>query len=385
MIFLESYRLELEVIGPIHVGTGEAFPAYSYLVDESKKEALILDAGRLLELLSEQQQQNYLQAIAQGPKRAQESLQSLWNSGLVDPTPAVLRRLSATPAFINTVKNATDAAGLEFRPLPRSPLGAYLPGSSIKGALRTAWMFKRLLTQKQDVEHKGAWSWGAKAPSGEWPLVHPPKNISPSVAQGFEALVLDYAYTNNQGRQQLNLHRDPFRQVRIGDSEPTENLLLNRIGVFHPRSQMDQTAILAEMFRVGTKLQATLRLHTGLARQKHKDTVSHSISAQDLAEACQEYYLEVAAREEEFAKQQGLDNALKTYRELNQRLQADPHAFPLRIGFGSGRMSIRLALLLEGEEGKEPRTRKTAGHSNPKDGFPLGWAIARLEPHHEAS
>ncbi|GEM84044.1 type III-A CRISPR-associated RAMP protein Csm5 [Meiothermus hypogaeus] len=381
MSFLESYRLELETLGPIHVGTGEAFPAYSYLVDETKKEALILDAGRLLELLSETQQKNYLEAVSQGPKQAQQTLRSLWASGHLDPTPATLRRVAASQAFINTVKNATDAAGLEFRPLPRSPRGPYLPGSSIKGALRTAWLFKRLLTQKQDVEHKEAWSWGAKAPSGEWPLIHPPKNISPSVAQGFEALVLDYAYTNNQGRQQLNLHRDPFRQVRVGDGEPSDNLLLNRIGVFHPRGSMDGTVLLAETFRSKTQLRATLRLHAGLAQQRHKDTVSHAISAQALAEACWEYYQEVAAREEEFAKKHGLNTTLQTYKELEQRLQADPQAFPLRIGFGSGRMSIRLALLLDGEEGQEPKTRKTAGHTNPKDGFPLGWAIARLEPY----
>lgn len=381
MSFLESYRLELEAVSPIHVGTGEAFPAYSYLVDEAKREVLILDPSRLLELLSEGQRQNYLEAIAQGPKQAQKTLQSLWSSGLVDPTPAILRRLPATPAFINTVKNATDAAGLEFRPLPRSPLGAYLPGSSIKGALRTAWMFKRLLTQKQDVEHKGAWSWGAKAPSGEWPLIHPPKNISPGVAQGFEALVLDYAYTNNQGRQQLNLHRDPFRQVRVGDSEPSDNLLLNRIGVFHPRGQMDQTVILAEMFRREARLQATLRLHAGLARQRHKDSVSHAIPAQDLADACREYYLEVLHVEREYAEEYDLKQALKVYDTLEQQLSEDNRLFPLRIGFGSGRMSIRLALLLDGEEGREPKTRKTAGHSSPKDGFPLGWAIARLEPY----
>lgn len=376
MSFLESYRLELETLGPIHVGTGEAFPAYSYLVDKAKKEALILDAGRLLELLSKPQQDNYLKAIAQGPKRAQESLQSLWDQRLIDPTPAVLRRVAVSVAFVNTVKVATDAAGLEFRPLPRSPLGAYLPGSSIKGALRTAWMFKQILNRGQDIEHKGGWRWGQKVPGGEWPLIKTPEKINPNTAQGFEALVLDYATERG-----FNLHRDPFRQVRVGDTEPSENLLLNRIGVFHPRGAMDDTVLLAETFRSKTRLQAILRFHTGLAKQNHRDTVSHPISAQDLAGACREYYQEVAAWEEKFAKDHDLSQALQIYKELDQRLQADPQAFPLRIGFGSGRMSIRLALLLDGEEGQEPKTRKTAGHSKPKDGFPLGWAIARLEPY----
>jgi len=376
MSFLQSYRLELETIGPVHVGTGEAFPAYSYLVDEARKEALILDAGRLLELLSESQQRNYLEAVAQGPKRAQESLRSLWSSGLIDPAPAVVRRVAVSAPFIQTIQEATDAAGLEFRPLPRSPLGAYLPGSSIKGALRTAWLFKRILQKGQDVEYKGRWQWGEEAPRDQWPFIRPPKEIRTPTAQGFEALVLDYATDRSP-----NLHRDPFRQVRVSDSEPSDNLLLNRVGVFHPRGTMDNTVLLAETFRRSTKLVAAIRFHTGLARQRHADTVAHAISAQDLAAACREYYQEVAAREEEFAKNHDLRQALSVYKELDQRLSANPKAFPLRVGFGSGRMSIRLALLLDGEEGHEPRTRKTAGAKEPKDGYPMGWVIARLEPH----
>ncbi|ADD26999.1 type III-A CRISPR-associated RAMP protein Csm5 [Meiothermus ruber] len=376
MSFMEAYRLELELLGPVHVGTGEAFPAYSYLVDEARKEVLILDSGRLLELLSEKQRDNYLQAVAQGPKQAQNTLRSLWGSGLLDLTPAVLRRVAASPAFINTVKSATDAAGLEFRTLPRSPLGAYLPGSSVKGALRTAWMFQRILKRGQDIGYHDRWTWGKKPPKDEWPLVQPPKSINTRVAQEFEALVLGYATDRGP-----NLHRDPFRQVRVGDGEPCKNLLLNRIGVFHPEGKMDGTVLLAETFRSKTRLAALVRLHTGLARQTHNDTVSHAISAQALIKACQEYYQEVAAREKEFAEKHALAQGLKIYQELESRLNSDPQAFPLRIGFGSGRMSIRLALLLDGEEGQEPKTRKTAGHSNPKDGFPMGWAIARLEPY----
>ncbi len=379
MSFLESYRLELETLGPIHVGTGEAFPAYSYLIDKDKKEALILDAGRLLELLSAEQQKNYLQAVAQGPKRAQESLSSLWNSRLIDPTPAVVRSIPVSTPFIQTVQKATDAAGLEFRTLLRSPLGAYLPGSSIKGALRTAWMFQRILKRGQDIEHKGRWQWTQKAPKDQWPLIKPPKNPGTQVAQQFEALVLDYATERSP-----DLHKDPFRQVRIGDTEPCENLLLNRIGVFHPKGSMDSTVLLAETFRSKSKLTSILRLHTGLtslSRQSSQKTVSHAISADALKAACREYYQEVAAREEEFAKEHNLTQALSVYKDLEQRLQNDPKAFPLRIGFGSGRMSIRLALLLDGEEGQEPKTRKTAGSANPKDGFPMGWAIARLEPY----
>jgi CRISPR-associated protein Csm5 len=382
MSFLAAYRLALDVLSPIHVGTGEAFPAYSYLIDEARQEAAILDAGRLLELLGPEQQRLYLQAVAQGPKRAQESLQSLYRQGAIDPTPATVRRVAVSPAFVQTVKAATDVAGLEFRPLPQSSRGAYLPGSSIKGALRTAWLFARVTAEGRDIAYqKDVWSWEGQAPSGDWPLIRPPRHhISPYIAQRFEGLVLDYAITTPQGRQQLNLHRDPFRQVRVGDSDASDAVQLDRIAVFTPKGTMEGTVLLAETFRTKTQLLATVRVHVGLAQQKHGHTVSHAITAQGLAEACREYYLEVAAREQQYAVEHRLERAEQLYDALERRLEADRQAFPMRIGFGSGRMAIRLALLLDSSEGDDPRARKTVGATRPKDGLPLGWAVARLEP-----
>ncbi|MDT7922700.1 MAG: type III-A CRISPR-associated RAMP protein Csm5, partial [Thermus sp.] len=48
MSFLETFRLELEAISPVHVGTGETYPAYAYVPDFEKKEVHLLDPGVLL-------------------------------------------------------------------------------------------------------------------------------------------------------------------------------------------------------------------------------------------------------------------------------------------------------------------------------------------------
>ncbi len=68
--------------------------------------------------------------------------------------------MPASPAFLETVRSATEEALLEYRPLPYSPLGAYLPGSSVKGALRTAWLFHLLVEGGQVAEfdrRAGVW------------------------------------------------------------------------------------------------------------------------------------------------------------------------------------------------------------------------------------
>ncbi|WP_022799563.1 type III-A CRISPR-associated RAMP protein Csm5 [Thermus islandicus] len=377
MGFLRSFRLELEALSPVHVGTGEAYPAYAYVPDFAKKEVHLLDPGALLLALPEARKRQYLEKVAQGPKAAQEVLRYLHEEGQL-PKEAVLRTLPASSAFLEAVQSATEEAALEYRPVPYSALGPYLPGSSVKGALRTAWLFHVLVERGQVAE------WDRKA--GVWRLrdrrerdgqvrIYPPRNPSLSENQAFEGAVLRYAREGRRGMT-LDLYQDPFRAVRLSDSGPTPTFL-NRIGVFHPTKDTSGMVLLAETFRRGTRFALTLRYHEGLGQ---RGGVSLPIPPEDLVQALRDYYRQVAEWESGFAEEHGLKRALEVYEALSERLK-DPGVFPLRVGFGSGRLALRLALLLPENhpEGQEPKTRKTAGARIPQDGYPLGWMVGRLQ------
>jgi len=372
---VRGYRLELELVAPVHVGTGETYPAYAYVPDEERKAVHLLDPGRLLEGLDEVHQRRYLEAVKTGPKGAQDLLVTWWREGRL-PRGAILRTIQASKAFFQALKNAEEGL-LEYRPLPASPLGPYLPGSSVKGALRTAWIFRRILQKNRDVVwDRSQWAWGETPEAGNWPLIFPPRTPSDreKTAQSFEAFVLGYLRENkkNPGRKYLDLYQDPFRAVRVADSGPLESFL-NLIKVF-PIGKEKGLRILAETLRIQTKVTLVLRLEEGLARHSG---VSHPITAEELAKACREYYQEVMAEERKYADQNRLKNAQELYKKMEERLGQNPQAFPLRIGFGSGSLSIRLALLMDEPP---PKTRKTVGAENPQDGYPLGWALARLSP-----
>ncbi|KHG64408.1 CRISPR-associated protein Csm5 [Thermus sp. 2.9] len=377
MSFLESYALELELLSPVHVGTGENYPAYAYIPDFAKRQVYFLDTSALLLALSPGRREAFLRRVAEGPKGAQEVLRSLFAEGQV-PKEAILRTLPASKAFLDSILQATDEAALEFRPLPSSPLGPYLPGSSVKGALRTAWLYWRLVQRGEVVEWRGGgWAWRKPTPKDKDALIQPPQKPDLFHNQTFEGAVLGYLASKN-GRPDLNLYQDPFRAVRLTDSSPGEGFL-NRIGVFHPKGAMDRTVILAETFRKGSRFRFLFRYQGGLARH---GGVAGPVPPKELARALREYYGKVAEWERSFAEDEGLARALEVYRELEARLAQDKEAFPLRVGFGSGRLTLRLALLLPEDypEAQEPKTRKTAGAQNPKDGYPLGWAIGRLVP-----
>jgi len=298
MSFLESFRLELEAISPVHVGTGEAYPAYAYVPDFQKKEVHLLDPGALLLALPEARRRQYLEKVAQGPKAAQEVLRYLYQEGQL-PQEAVVRTLPASAAFLKTIQEATEEALLEYRPLPYSPLGPYLPGSSVKGALRTAWLFRTLVEGDQVAEfdrREGVWRLRQRGERDKEVYIWPPRAPKLAENQAFEGAVLGYAREDRRGMR-LDLYRDPFRAVRVSDASPGEGFL-NRIGVFHPQKDIRGLALLAETFRKGSRFTLNFRYHGGLSRH---GGVSMPIPPQALVEALRNYYRKVAKEERSFA------------------------------------------------------------------------------------
>ncbi|MDW8018192.1 MAG: type III-A CRISPR-associated RAMP protein Csm5 [Thermus sp.] len=370
MSFLEAYTLELELLSPVHVGTGEAYPAYAYVPDFERKQVHLLDPSALLLALTPERQKAFLRKVAEGPKGAQDILRHLYREGQI-PQEAIRRTLPASQAFLSTIQEATEEATLEYRPLPYSPLGPYLPGSSVKGALRTAWLYWKLVQGGKVLELQGKiWRFRPKGTQDGQTFISlsPKARVGLQENQAFEGEVLGY------GR---NLYRDPFRAVRLTDSEPAEGFL-NRIGIFHPRGKMDGTLLLAETFRIGSRFRFLFRYQGGLAANKG---VAGAVPPGELVQALREYYGYVAEWEEKYAEEYRLEKALKVYEQLREKTQ-DPQTFPIRIGFGSGRLALRLALILPQDhpEAQDPTTRKTAGARKPKDGYPLGWAVGRLVP-----
>lgn len=134
MRFLRSFRLELEALSPVHVGTGEAYPAYAYVPDFARKAVHLLDPAALLLALPEARRRQYLEKVAQGPKAAQEVLRYLLEEDQL-PREAVLHTLPASKAFLEALRSATEEALLEYRPPSPFPPGGLPPRFQRQGGL----------------------------------------------------------------------------------------------------------------------------------------------------------------------------------------------------------------------------------------------------------
>lgn len=369
----QVYQLELEVLSPVHVGTGEVFPAYAYQLDAFNNKVRILDVDKLLAILPPALQENYFQAVAGGPKQAQTTLSELSRSGLVDLAPAVVREIGTSRSFNQTVAEAIDEAALEFRPLPVSPLGPYIPGSSLKGALRTAWIYQQTAGQEWRLEPGDRWSnrrgeGKILLPTSAFSLRNPFPKVSAKINTEFEARLLGY-----MGNRGPDLYKDPFRSLRVADSSSLGKTLLNRLRVFHRSDEADMDlTLLAETVPLKERISFVLRFQPGLA--------DNPLEPEPLAKACRSFYGDVSDEEAAFALEFNMTKAKEVYDEIAKRL-ADPanqDGFPLRLGFGSGGLAVTLALAIEGTT--IPATRKGAGGTDARSSFPMGWLWGQLKP-----
>lgn len=368
---MRRFILDLQLKSPVHVGLGadHDHPAYAYLPDQERNEVVLLDPTRLVVELEESRRRVFLEAVASGPVRAQRLLRDWYKEGV--PLP-VVGRLPASQAFLRTVETASGNAELDFRPLPRSIKGPYLPASSVKGALRTAWLYAELepiLEENDLVFDPRSHEWHEESKRDDEGMIRP-HNGGLWEAQSLEAYALGYL-----GKRRPDMYKDPFRAVRLGDGPALSTTRLERVGVVHPQNRLKDVAILAEVIPQGTRLRLPLRHHEALVQE---NIVSKSIAPEELGEAARVFYFGVLEAEWEYAEENGWNKAAQFYAELAKEIENHEDVFPLRFGFGSGKVANTLLFLLDEPW---PKTRKAAGSSEPYLGIPLGWAVGKLIEH----
>jgi CRISPR-associated protein Csm5 len=132
----ERARLILTALSPVHVGCGQDYAPYEY-VDTDGANIAVFGSGQLMRAIPESARPRLAKA-AQDPVRPEQKLQKL----IAEFRDELLTQegLRLIPKLATRLPDGTSISRIErtsFDPLTDSAL---LPGSSIKGALRTAWL-----------------------------------------------------------------------------------------------------------------------------------------------------------------------------------------------------------------------------------------------------
>lgn len=232
-----------------------------------------------------------------------------------------------------------------------------IPGSAIKGAIRTALVDAAL-------EHP--------SPEQRAQLVAAARE--PHRAQRFEGVALGHADPRND--RAVDLRRDPLRQLAIADA-PLDygDLLVQRLEIVNrggnATGRRDGILLFREVTRalvfdeeVAAPLE--LRFYPQLAA---RGQVAAPIGWPDVAAACNAFYGPRLARElRDFAFDDDVTDALSAAAAAAQR----PGHCLLRLGRHS---HVECVTVREGYRGKQARGGRSRTVA---DGYPMGWAVLRL-------
>ena len=393
LLELRSYQLELEVLSPLHVGAGgpPLVGGYDVVADAKLGRYYLIDTERLIsERMTAEQ-------IAAGVDPKVENLitQGEWDAyaravlaGPGGPTIAPLVRQHWT-----LLPFQRDAHG---RP--------YLPGSSLKGALRTALAYALLRDQLRMMEKAGQPVRFADTEAGR--LLR--EQLQSGARREWFARPLETRLF--QGSSAFDPNHDLLRAVRISDSEPlrADATVVEQVGIY--RRNADKLTLLSDKHRwlvetlpEGTRLALRLDIDTGLfGVQKGLSAEQRDqVGTPFLLHACREFAFRLASSQ---AATSGSDPTSKFFRELMQRIrQADrgSEAY-VQLGWGTGWRAKTIGPLLDlsvVEDGQQtldelvrrlrldrtgrgrpfPRTLRLV-ERNGRPTMPLGWARLRIIP-----
>jgi CRISPR-associated protein Csm5 len=383
--FIENYQTIISTLSPVHIGCGEDFEPTNYVIDgetlhhfnESILAQVLTDKDRedLLRLIDSN---NSLINVQKFIHDKRKQLIATGKTQTVSVAPSVTQKYNNSIGRMvhqgNRAINALEIERTSTHPHTGFP---YLPGSSIKGAIRTA-LLNSELQKRADLQ-------------GRQHNKNQAKDIEKDLFNG-------------------SFNTDPMRLIKITDAnyQLKEGRASSRVcwQVNQAKKQLKEgqstrasikTLLQAIPEKQGMNFRGSLTLqHTGHHTEK---TPSIQYSRQKLVEACNNYYLKEWQKESDLIEKLGYVNKdwlrwMKTMLAPEGsfgKLIAKSEGMLLRVGKHSGAESITLddiaSIKIMGAQGaparqlaysttlwlaSEAQTAKT-------DMLPFGWIFVQVK------
>ncbi len=257
-------------------------------------------------------------------------------------------------SYYDNLQNENVESQLLVTPFIRSARKIFIPGSSVKGALRTAYISE---LYKNGID----------------------ENDKRDLLMEGKALGCNKKIKRNEGVQiKFDVEKDPFKALKIADSSSlamastvnkVEVIKKGKNGKFN--DEMKGTKIFAEFVNSGVEIDIEVRLDTRYFRVP--SGVGRKLSFEDIMKSCKTFYKRLLIHEhdaffKDFDKQASNSQISVLYNEFIT-LNEEKDSFVLRIGKHSGRNSMSLNLI--NKKGIEPKSRKLI--INDDVYLPVGW------------
>ena len=133
---------ELTCVAPVHTGSGEKLRAFEYLYDRQKQEVYFLNESKWIALLAQEGLMDaFAEAIGHGAFRAQSLWEWLRAQGIKEGAIRALALRRAQAATLTADQRAKKTLNDIVCQTAHTDGRPYIPGSTIKGALRTGLLY----------------------------------------------------------------------------------------------------------------------------------------------------------------------------------------------------------------------------------------------------
>ena len=344
----------IKTLSPMHIGCDEVYEPSGFVIDELNRQMTVFNFVDFIESLNETDSYRFNDICAKGTV---ESILELYK--FLRNRSVAGRKIDVCKGFID---NYTKTLSINIRNADKiqkelnnfiisrtaflqSDQRPYLPGSSIKGALRTAYL--NLLEKKKKLANQNKFQKG----------------------QQLEQALMNYT----------GIHDDPFRLVKVSDFMPVGNVRTKIVyGVNVKKKKTDKSPrgipSFFEIIKPGSIFQGSITVETPM----QGDGIQLAINADTLLKSASEFYVSENKRENLELQAVGISSA--SYN--------DPETVLLRCGRHSGAEAVTIkghrSIKIMGGKGEKPKyksrtttfwlaseSKKTV---NTKNLVPFGWA-----------
>lgn len=377
----KQYKLIIEPLTPIHIGNGNELTPLDYNLVEAKQGVryVVFSTDKLLSHIIDESAKMSLfeNASSSGNMKA---LQDFFHKNMKAEDVEYLAEV--TKEFVNIFEKNLQKDPYEnaakvlqiYRPAgTKTPV---IPGSAIKGSIRTA-VINKLLYDVSDENYEG---------------------LKENFANIRDKKKFDSILQKKLMNEYSDAKKDPFRSVEIRDCT-FEGKGTQQVGVLKNISSknnkitaLDKMQIMAETIKGsmnGEEVKAVTNVRINEGLQNINDGVSMKISIKKIIESCNEFYMTQFDNEyEKFYKNTDdskCDKIVDLKEKLNDIIKSNSNSCIIRIGRWS-----QVEFVTFGSDFRTPKTRtvrgKSLGYGGTRtvfnadgDYLPMGWCKCTFE------
>ncbi|MBU0698717.1 MAG: type III-A CRISPR-associated RAMP protein Csm5 [Proteobacteria bacterium] len=305
----QIYRCCIKTLSPLHIGCDEVYEPMGFVVDETKRDLISFDPITFIGRLNHGEKEKFSAICSKGTV---ESILEIYkflkgkpaDGKAVQLCPGFVEHYNKTLAISDKDKqrvqqelNRFKVERTSFLPIDQRP---YIPGSAIKGALRTAYLNTMAKMKK------------VPTPRGK------------SAAKDLEKTLLDGGA----------FETDPFRLVKISDFRPIGEIRTKIVYAVNEKKKPSKFEArgpyqILEVVQPGALFEGEIAVDT----PQTKECIKTPVSIQKLLDSCTQFFRKEKKRE---------DDALNQIQISGVQVSENEDAVLIRLGRHSGAESMTI-------------------------------------------